>query len=159
MYRLIFALGIRHIGAKAAKLVADKMHSMDAILSAKIEDFMAIDGFGEIMAKSLTDFLALPESRELIEKFKELGLNMESQTVITDTRFVGMTFVLTGTLPTYKRNEAAAIIESFGGKTASSVSKKTTYVLAGEEAGSKLDKANALGVTVIDEATFIDMIK
>ena len=159
LYRLIFALGIRHIGAKAAKLVADKMHSMDAILSAKIEDFMAIDGFGEIMAKSLTDFLALPESRELIEKFKELGLNMESRTVITDTRFVGMTFVLTGTLPTYKRNEAAAIIESFGGKTASSVSKKTTYVLAGEEAGSKLDKANALGVTVIDEATFIDMIK
>ena len=96
---------------------------------------------------------------QLIEKFKEFGLNMESKTVITDTRFDGMTFVLTGTLPTYKRNEAAAIIESFGGKTASSVSKKTTYVLAGEEAGSKLDKANALGVTVIDEATFIEMIK
>jgi len=159
LYRLIFALGIRHIGAKAAKLVADKMQNMDAILSASIEDFMSIDGFGEIMAKSLADFLALPQTRELINKFKELGLNMESKTVITDTRFEGMTFVLTGTLPTYKRSEAAAIIEGLGGKTASSVSKKTTYVLAGEEAGSKLDKANALGITVIDEATFIEMIK
>ena len=159
LYRLIFGLGIRHIGAKAAKLVADKLQNMDTILSATVDDFIAIDGFGEIMAKSLFDFLSLPESRELIDKFKDFGLNMESKTVITDTRFEGMTFVLTGTLPTYKRNEAAAIIESFGGKTASSVSKKTTYVLAGEEAGSKLDKANALGVTVIDEETFIEMIK
>ncbi len=159
LYRLIFGLGIRHIGAKAAKLVADKMQDMDTILSASIEDFIAIDGFGETMAKSLADFLALPQSHELIEKFKELGLNMKSKTVISDTRFEGMTFVLTGTLPTYKRNEAAAIIESLGGKTASSVSKKTTYVLAGEEAGSKLDKANSLGVTVIDEARFNEMIK
>ena len=159
LYRLIFGLGIRHIGAKAAKLVADKMQNMDAILNATAEDFMSIDGFGEIMAKSLAEFLALPESRELIGKFKDLGLNMQSKTLITDTRFEGMTFVLTGTLPTYKRSEAAAIIEGFGGKTASSVSKKTTYVLAGEEAGSKLDKANALGVSVIDEAEFNEMIK
>lgn len=159
LYRLIFGLGIRHIGAKAAKLVADKMQNMDTILNSSVEEFMSIDGFGEIMAKSLVEFLNLPESRELIEKLKNLGLNMQSQTVITDTRFEGMTFVLTGTLPTYKRNEAAAIIESFGGKTSSSVSKKTTYVLAGEEAGSKLDKANALGVAVIDEAQFNKMIK
>lgn len=159
LYRLIFAFGIRHIGAKAAKLVADKLQNMDSILSATIDDFIAIEGFGEIMAKSLFEFLSLPESRELIDKFKDFGLNMESKTVITDRRFDGMTFVLTGTLPTYKRNEAAAIIEGFGGKTASSVSKKTTYVLAGDEAGSKLEKANALGVTVIDEATFIEMIK
>ncbi len=159
LYRLIFGLGIRHIGAKAAKLVADKMRTMDAILNATVEDFTAIDGFGEIMAQSLFDFLSLPESRQLIECFKELGLNMQSKTEITDTRFEGMTFVLTGTLPTYKRNEAAAIIEKFGGKTSSSVSKKTTYVLAGEEAGSKLDKANALGVKVIDEAEFLKMIE
>lgn len=159
LYRLIFGLGIRHIGAKAAKLVADKMQNMDAILNTTAEDFMSIDGFGEIMAKSLAEFLALPESRELIGKFKDLGLNMQSKTLITDTRFEGMTFVLTGTLPTYKRSEAAAIIEGFGGKTASSVSKKTTYVLAGEETGSKLDKANALGVAVIDEAEFNEMIK
>ena len=159
LYRLIFGLGIRHIGAKAAKLVADKMQNMDAILDATVEDFMSIDGFGEIMAKSIAEFLALPESRELIGRFKDLGLNMQSKKLVKDTRFEGMTFVLTGTLPTYKRSEAAAIIEGFGGKTASSVSKKTTYVLAGEEAGSKLDKANALGVLVIDEAEFNEMIK
>ncbi len=159
LYRLIFGLGIRHIGAKAAKLVADSMQNMDAILSATAEDFMKIDGFGEIMAKSLAEFLSMPQTKELINKFKEFGLNMQSKTVITDTRFSGMTFVLTGTLPTYKRNEAAAIIEGFGGKTSSSVSKKTTYVLAGEEAGSKLDKANALGVAVIDEVAFNEMIK
>lgn len=159
LYRLIFGLGIRHIGAKAAKLVADAMQNMDAILSASAEDFMEIDGFGEIMARSLAEFLKMPQTKELINKFKEFGLNMQSKTIITDARFSGMTFVLTGTLPTYKRNEAAAIIESFGGKTSSSVSKKTTYVLAGEEAGSKLDKANALGVAVIDEATFNEMIK
>ncbi len=159
LYRLIFGLGIRHIGAKAAKLVADEMQNMDAILDASEEDFTAIDGFGDIMARSLAEFLALPQSLELIKKFKEFGLNMQARSTITDSRFEGMTFVLTGTLPTYKRNEAAAIIESFGGKTASSVSKKTTYVLAGEEAGSKLDKANALGVTVIDEAQFSEMIK
>ena len=159
LYRLIFGLGIRHIGAKAAKLVADKLQNMDAILTASVEDFMAIDGFGEIMAKSLYDFLSLPQSRALIERFSELGLNMQSKTVITDTRFEGLTFVLTGTLPTYKRSEAAAIIEGFGGKTASSVSKKTSYVLAGEEAGSKLDKANSLGVPVISEQEFNEMIK
>lgn len=159
LYRLIFGLGIRHIGEKAAKLVADKMQNMDAILDATVEDFMSIDGFGEIMAKSIAEFLALPESRELIGRFKDLGLNMQSKKLVKDTRFEGMTFVLTGTLPTYKRSEAAAIIEGFGGKTASSVSKKTTYVLAGEEAGSKLDKANALGVSVIDEAEFNEMIK
>ena len=158
LYRFIFGLGIRHIGAKAAKLVADKMQNMDNIMTASKEDFSGIDGFGEIMAESLFDFLAMPETVTLIEKFKSFGLNMESKRVITDTRFEGKTFVLTGTLPTYKRSEAAKIIESFGGKVSASVSKKTDYVLAGEEAGSKLDKANALGVTVIDEETFKGMI-
>ena len=159
LYRFIFGLGIRHIGAKAAKLVADKMQNMDAIMSASREDFADIDGFGDIMANSLYEFLALPQTRLLIEKFKEIGLNMQSRSVITDTRFAGKTFVLTGTLPTYKRSDAGAIIESFGGKVSSSVSKKTDFVLAGEEAGSKLDRAAALGVTVIDEAAFIEMIK
>ena len=159
LYRLIFGLGIRHIGAKAAKLIADKFQNMDDILNADVDDFMSTDGFGEIMAKSLYDFLSLPQSQMLIKRFSELGLNMQSKTVITDTRFEGLTFVLTGTLPTYKRNEAAAIIEGFGGKTSSSVSKKTSYVLAGEEAGSKLDKANALGVPVISEEEFNEMIK
>lgn len=159
LYRFIFGLGIRHIGAKAAKLVADKMQTMDAILAADASDFEQIDGFGEIMAQSLAEFLALPQTRELLERFRELGVNMRSKTVVEDTRFAGKTFVLTGTLPTYSRSEASAMIERFGGKVSSSVSKKTAYVLAGEEAGSKLDKANALGVPVISEAEFLRMLE
>ena len=159
LYRFIFGLGIRHIGAKAAKLLADTMQSIDNILSAQMQDFIAIDGFGHIMAESLYDFLSLSQTRELIEKFKEIGLNMVSKTVVTDTRFKGKTFVLTGTLPTYKRSEAQSLIERYGGKTSSSVSKKTDFVLAGEEAGSKLDKANALGVKVISEEEFKKMIE
>lgn len=156
--KLLFAFGIRHIGAKAAKLLADRFGDMDAILTAREEEFAAIDGFGAVLAHSAAEFFSLEESREMIERLKECGVNMKSNTVVADHRFAGMTFVLTGTLPTYSRSEASAIIESFGGKTSSSVSKKTTYVLAGEEAGSKLDKANALGVTVIDEETFKQMI-
>lgn len=159
LYRLIFGFGIRHIGAKAAKLVSDKMQNMDNILSANIEDFSSIDGFGKIMAESIFEFFSLSQTKELVAKLKEMGLNMQSKTVISDTRFKDKTFVLTGTLSTYKRSEAAAIIESFGGKTSSSVSKKTDFVLAGEEAGSKLDKANALGIKVIDEEEFKQMIR
>ena len=156
--RLLFAFGIRHIGAKAAKLLADRFSDMDAIFEAKEEDFAAIDGFGEVLAHSAAEFFRLEESRAMIERLKALGVNMKSKTQVIDRRFAGMTFVLTGTLPTYSRSEASALIESFGGKTSSSVSKKTTYVLAGEEAGSKLEKANALGITVIDEEQFKQMI-
>jgi len=156
--KLIFAFGIRHIGAKAAALISEHFHSMDKILEAQKQDFEQIEGFGAVMAQSAAEFFALDDSRRMIEHLRELGVNTDSFKQVTDTRFAGMTFVLTGTLPTYKRNEAAEIIESFGGKTASSVSKKTTFVLAGEEAGSKLDKANALGVTVIDEEKFKEMI-
>lgn len=156
--RLIFAFGIRHIGAKAAALLSEHFRSMDAILAASREDLEQIDGFGGVMAQSAAEFFSLTDTCRTVERLRELGLNMQSLRQITDTRFAGMTFVLTGTLPTYKRSEAAAIIEGFGGKTASSVSKKTTYVLAGEEAGSKLDKANALGIPVIDEARFREMI-
>ena len=157
--KLIFAFGIRHIGSKAAKLLSEHFLNMDNILSASAEEIEAIDGFGGILASSAAEFFALEETRKTIERLKELGINMKSLKEVTDTRFSGMTFVLTGTLPTYTRNEAAAIIESFGGKVSSSVSKKTSYVLAGEEAGSKLDKANSLGVTVIDENEFREMIK
>ena len=118
-----------------------------------------IEGFGSIMAQSAEKFFALDDTKEMIESLKELGVNMVSTTEIKDTRFAGKTFVLTGTLPTYTRSAAAEIIESFGGKVSSSVSKKTDYVLAGEEAGSKLDKANSLGVTVIDENEFLKMIE
>ena len=111
------------------------------------------------MADAVYDFFHTENAIELVNELKAVGVNMQSKTVVVDKRFDGMTFVLTGTLPTYKRSEASKIIESFGGKTSSSVSKKTTYVLAGEAGGSKLDKAAALGVPVIDEDEFNEMIK
>ncbi len=157
--KLIFALGIRHIGAKAGKLLADYFKNIDLVMNASVDDILQIDGFGKIMAESVVEFFSSDSTKELIAKLKEAGVNMKSTNVVEDTRFSGMTFVLTGTLPTLKRAEASKIIESFGGKTSSSVSKKTTYVLAGEEAGSKLDKANKLGVQVISEEEFKEMIK
>lgn len=157
--KLIFALGIRHIGAKAGKLIADYFKDIDLVMNASVDDILQIDGFGKIMAESVVEFFSSDSTKELIEKLKEAGVNMKSTNVVEDTRFSGMTFVLTGTLPTLKRAEASKIIESFGGKTSSSVSKKTTYVLAGEEAGSKLDKANKLGVQIISEEEFKEMIK
>lgn len=157
--KLIFALGIRHIGAKAAKLLSDEFKNIDNLINASLEAISDIDGFGDIMAKSAFDFFQSESARELIADLKSFGVNTESKTVINDNRFEGMTFVLTGTLPTYKRSEASKIIESFGGKTSSSVSKKTSYVLSGESSGSKLDKANQLGIPVIDENEFNEMIK
>lgn len=157
--KLIFALGIRHIGAKAAKLLSDEFKNIDNLMNASLEAISDIDGFGDIMAKSAFDFFQSESARELIADLKSFGVNTESKTVINDNRFEGMTFVLTGTLPTYKRSEASKIIESFGGKTSSSVSKKTSYVLSGESSGTKLDKANQLGIPVIDENEFNEMIK
>ena len=158
LYRLIYGLGIQHIGAKAAKLLATHFGNMDAILNATKEDILEIDGFGEVSADTLYKSLATPGTRELIAEFKELGLNMKNLVENVDDRFSGMTFVLTGTLAKYSRKEASDIIERFGGKASGSVSAKTTYVLAGEEAGSKLRKANELGITVITEAQFDEMI-
>lgn len=157
--RLLFALGIRHIGAKAGKLLANHFKTMDAIMNASTEAILEIDGFGQIMAESVTDFFSTAGAKELIRELAACGVNMKSTASIEDLRFAGKTFVLTGTLPSLKRSEAAAMIESFGGKTAASVSKKTDYVLAGESAGSKLDKANALGIPVIDEETFLGMLE
>ena len=157
--RLLFALGIRHIGAKAGKLLATHFGDMDNIMTATVEEIAAIDGFGQIMAESVADFFATDGAKALIGELKAAGVQMVSKTKVEDHRFAGMTFVLTGTLPTLKRSEAAAMIESFGGKASGSVSKKTSYVLAGEAAGSKLDKANALGIPVIDEAQFMEMVK
>lgn len=157
--KLVFALGIRHIGQKAAKLISERFGTMTALMNASYDDIMTIDGFGAIMAKSVVDYFNMPESIELIDKLMAAGLNMKSLKEVKDMRFAGKTFVLTGTLPTYKRNEAASIIESFGGKTASSVSKRTDFVLAGEDAGSKLQKANDLGIKVISEEEFREMIK
>ncbi len=155
--RLIFAFGIRHIGAKAAALLSAQFGDIDAVMNASAEEISGIEGFGAIMACSAAEFFSLSETREMIAELKALGLNTISQKQAVGDRFKGLTFVLTGTLPTYTRSAAAEIIESLGGKVSSSVSKKTAYVLAGEEAGSKLDKANALGVPVIDEEEFKKM--
>ena len=158
--KVINALGIRHIGEKNAKTLAKAFKNIDDIIDAKIEDLVSLDDFGEILAKSVYNFFSQDQNIKFIEKLKLAGVNMtESAEDVTDLRFSNMTFVLTGTLSKYTRNEASEIIEKFGGKTSSSVSKKTTYVLAGEEAGSKLDKANALGVSVISEDEFENMIK
>lgn len=157
--KLIFALGIRHIGQKAAKLLADKFGDMDSFMTASRDDILSIDGFGEIMADSVLEYFSLSQSKELVEQLKDAGVNMRSARVVIDNRFEGKTFVLTGTLSQYTRTEASEIIENYGGKTASSVSKKTDYVLAGEAAGSKLTKAQQLGVRIISEAEFADMIK
>lgn len=159
LFRVIFALGIRHVGQKAAKLLAAQFGSMDALMAADEAALCAIDGFGEIMAKSVVAFFSLPQSRHFVAQLADAGVNMTEKTEQKGDRFAGMTFVLTGTLPTMKRDEAAALIEENGGKTASSVSKKTTMVLAGEDAGSKLTKAQSLGIPVIDEAEFLKMLQ
>lgn len=157
--RLIFALGIQHIGQKAAKLLASRFGSLPALAAASAEEIAGIVGFGEVMARSAADWFSLPESRRLIDRLQAYGVNMQSLEEKADDRFAGITFVLTGALTRYTRDEASAIIERFGGKTSGSVSKKTGIVLAGEDAGSKLRKANELGVRVISEAEFEEMIK
>lgn len=160
LYRLVFALGIRNIGLKAAKLLCENFPTIDDIMNAKAADFETIDGFGEVMALSIENYFALDGTKELIADLKSLGLKMKSSAPKSGGGiFSGKTFVLTGTLPTMKRSEASKIIEENGGKTSSSVSKKTTYVLAGEDAGSKLTKAQSLGVTIISEEEFKAMIE
>lgn len=161
LYRLIFGLGIRHIGEKAAKNISAAYKTIDDLMEATPEDMSKIDDVGEIMAKSVADFLHEQQNIDFIYRLKLAGVNCidDSQNALLDARFGDKTFVLTGTLSKYTRQEAAKIIESYGGKTSSSVSKKTDYVLAGTEAGSKLDKAISLGVTVISETEFDEMIK
>ena len=159
LYRVIYGLGIRHIGEKAAKLLSSHFGTLDAVMDATIEDISAIDGFGQVMAQSVVDYFSLEPSRDLVRDLQTAGVNMTAHTSCVDDRFAGITFVLTGTLPTLKRNEAAALIEQYGGKTSGSVSKKTGYVLAGEDAGSKLTKAQELGIPIIDEATLLKMIQ
>ncbi len=159
-YRFIYAIGIRHIGNKAAKLLTAQFTNIDSLLSATADDIEKIDGFGRIMAESVADYFALSETKTMVEKFRSLGVNMVAESNDNlDNRFSGKTFVLTGTLTKYTRNDASEIIERLGGKVSSSVSKKTDFVLAGENAGSKLDKANTLGINVISEDEFEELIK
>lgn len=160
-YRFIFALGIRHIGSKAAKLIANKFKNIDTLKAATLDEILNIDGFGEIMARSLFDFLHLEATSKLIDNFKSIGINMKKidEENIDNKKLDGLTFVLTGTLPTLKRSQASKIIEDLGGSVSSSVSKKTDYVLSGDDAGSKLKKAKDLNIKIIDENTFKEMIK
>ena len=160
LYRLITALGIRHVGTKASKLLARKYKTIDNLMQASFEDLSTINDIGPIVANSIREFFVQNQTIDLINKLKELNVNTKNlEDDIEDNRFEGKTFVLTGSLENFTRGEASNIIEKFGGKTSGTVSKKTDYVLAGEEAGSKLTKAQSLGVTIISEEEFKNMIK
>ncbi|NLW79878.1 MAG: NAD-dependent DNA ligase LigA [Ruminococcaceae bacterium] len=156
--KLIFALGIRNIGESAAQLLAERFGDMDALAAADEEALVAIDGFGKVMAASLLDFFAKDGTADLLARLRAAGVNMRYTGEVKGTALAGLTFVVTGTLPSYTRDEAEALITKNGGKATGSVSKKTSYVLAGEAAGSKLTKAQELGVPVLNEAAFRAML-
>ncbi len=158
--RLINALGIRHIGTKTAKQLAKKFKTMDNLENASLESFIDVDDMGEIMAKSIFEFFSQPQTKDLLQRLKQANVNMSlKENELIDDRFSNKTFVITGKLDKYSRDEVEEIIEKHGGKASSSVSKKTDYVLAGEDAGSKLTKAEGLGIKVISEEEFEEMIK
>ncbi len=157
--RLLCAFGIRQVGTKAAKVLAATFGTLDALKDATEEQLTAIPDVGQTTAESIRSWFADPQSQDLIERLRAAGVNFTSQKQVTDARFAGKTFVLTGALSLFTREEATEKIESFGGKAAGSVSKKTTYVVAGENAGSKLKKANELGIPVLSEQDFLDMMQ
>ena len=160
LHRLIAALGIRHVGNKAAKVLARKFKTLDNLANADFDTLSQINDVGPIVANSIVEFFSQEQTKDLIERLKGYGVNMEDESKENeDNRFEGLTFVLTGSLESFTRDEASNIIEDLGGKVSGSVSKKTSYVLAGEDAGSKLTKAQSLGVKVISEEEFKDMIK
>ena len=157
--RLIYAFGIRQVGQKAGKILAARFKTMDALEQATLEELTAVNDVGEITARSILTWLESPQSRHLIARLREAGVNMTAAEQGSDQRFAGMTFVLTGGLEQFTRDQAAAMIEDRGGKSAGSVSKKTTYVVAGEGAGSKLKKALDLGIPVLTEQEFLDLME
>lgn len=159
LYRLIYALGIPHVGLKAAKLLAGHFHTMEKLIAASEEELAAIEGFGPIMAKSVRAYFDLAGTAHLLSRLKEAGVNMTALSAAQDLRLAGKTFVLTGTLPTLTRQEATELVERYGGKTSSSVSKKTGYVIAGEDAGSKLTKAQQLNVPILSEEEFLKLLE
>lgn len=157
--RLLTAMGIRHVGKETAEILAGEFPSLDLLISVPLEELAKIEGIGDIIAKSIFDFFHDEENLKMIEELKEIGINPQAKAKPKSDKLSGKTFVLTGTLQNMTRDEASAIIKSHGGKTSSSVSKKTSYVLAGENAGSKLDKALDLGVIILTEDDFLEMIK
>ena len=157
--RLIYALGIRQVGAKTGKVLASAFGSIDGLMQASMEDLTGVQDVGAITAGFIYDWFAQPQSQHMIARLRQAGVNFESKRVLTDTRFAGMTFVLTGALSKFTREEATEKIELFGGKAAGSVSKKTTYVVVGENAGSKERKARELGIPILSEDQFLEMIQ
>ena len=156
--RLIYALGIRQVGAKTGKVLAAAFGSLDGLMSAAQEELTEVPDVGDVTAASISDWFRQPQSKHMVERLRQAGVNFESKRIITDTRFAGMTFVLTGALTKFTRDEATERIEHFGGKAAGSVSKKTTYVVVGENAGSKERKARELGIPILSEDQFLEMI-
>ena len=156
--RLIYGLGIRQVGEKAAKHLAKSFGTMDGLMEASVEELTNLRDVGEITARCIAAWFADPKSREMIEGLRRAGVNFESTAQVSDQRFAGLTFVLTGALSLFTRDEATEKIETFGGKASGSVSKKTSYVVAGENAGSKLKKANDLGIPVLTEEEFLNML-
>ena len=160
LYQLITGLGIRNVGVKASKILARKYKTIDNLMEASFEDLSVINDIGPIMANNIREFFLQEQTIDLIKKLKEANVNMKLlEEYGQDNRFEGKIFVLTGGLENFTRTEASDIIEKLGGKTSSTVSKKTDYVLAGEEAGSKLTKAQSLGLNIISEEDFKEMIK
>ena len=157
--RLIYALGIRQVGAKTGKVLASAFGSMDALMDASAEALTEVHDVGAVTAQSIADWFSQPQSRNMIQRLREAGVNFESKRVVADSRFAGMTFVLTGALSKFTREEASEKIELFGGKASGSVSKKTTYVVVGENAGSKERKARELGIPILSEDDFLAMIQ
>ena len=156
--KLIYALGIRQVGAKTGKVLASAFGSLDALMSASIDELKEVPDVGDITAVSIADWFAQPQSKNMVEKLRQAGVNFESKRVITDARFAGQTFVLTGALSKFTREEATERIELLGGKASGSVSKKTSYVVVGENAGSKERKARELGIPILTEDDFLEMI-
>ena len=157
--RLIFGLGIRQVGEKAAKVLAAHFRTMDALCAATAEELTEINDVGAVTAQCVVDYLGSAQARDLIGRLRDAGVNMESTAQLVDERFAGMTFVLTGTLSRFERKAAQALIEERGGKAAGSVSKRTTYVVAGEAAGSKLKKAQELNIPILTEDEFAKMLE
>lgn len=157
--RLIYGLGIRHVGVKTAKVLAAEFGSFDALATADIETLQLVSDVGVVTAESIHDWFSQPQSQHMVERLRQAGVNFDSKRTLTDSRFAGMTFVLTGALTQFTRDEATEKIELFGGKAAGSVSKKTTYVVAGENAGSKERKARELGIPILSEDDFLRMIQ
>ncbi|HEY9138151.1 MAG TPA: helix-hairpin-helix domain-containing protein, partial [Terriglobus sp.] len=158
LYRVLLGLGIRHVGERTAQDLANTFGSMDAIMQATVDELKAAEGIGPVVAQTIHDFFQVKKNRDLVEDLRAQGLQFTAEKKVVGTALAGMTFVLTGTLPTLTRDEAKQRIEAAGGKVSGSVSKKTSYVVAGEEAGSKLDKARELNLNVLDEAGLLELL-